>query len=58
MCSSDLAQGGTTSMVGRVVGHDGGDGALLVEVEGVEHRIAAGEVTRVRLTDASANPTP
>ena len=51
------AQGGTTSMVGRVVGHDGGDGALLVEVDGVEHRIAAGEVTRVRLSGPSASPT-
>lgn len=40
---------GVAPLVGTVVGHDGADGALLLEVAGVERRILAGEVRRVRL---------
>jgi len=43
------AQGDAARLVGRVVGHDGGDGALLIEADGVEHRVSAGEVVHVRL---------
>ena len=51
-CDVEIAAAGAPAdhpLVGRVVGHDGTDGALLLEVDGAERRIVAGEVQRVRL---------
>ena len=46
-CEVELEGGVGESISGRVVGHDGASGALILSVDGTERAILAGEVTKV-----------
>jgi biotin-(acetyl-CoA carboxylase) ligase len=46
-CEVELVGGAGEAISGRVVGHDGASGALILSVDGTERAILAGEVTKV-----------
>ena len=46
-CEVELEVGAGKAISGRVAGHDGASGALILSVDGTERAISAGEVTKV-----------